>query len=45
MGPSGGPHFNALSEAVAGSVKTHFLHAIGEQILTFEEFTTFFLSD
>lgn len=38
--PPGSPHFNGLAEAGIKSVKTHLARVIGNQRLTFEEFST-----
>lgn len=38
--PPSGPHFNGLAEAGVKSVKSHILRVVGEQRLSFEEFST-----
>lgn len=38
--PPGGPHFNGLAEAGIKSVKSHLNRVVGDQRLTFEEFST-----
>ena len=38
--PPSGPHFNGLAEAGVKGVKTHLLRVVGDQRLTYEEFST-----
>lgn len=40
FGPPSGPHFNGLAEAGVKMVKAHMYRVVGDQRLTFQEFST-----